>query len=197
MENIQTFLVDLDGVIVHRADFFSSRAKELYPNANHEAIMQFFVGGAYKQTALGHTDLVIALEEVLPSWGVDVSVQAILDTWFSGENTVDEVVLNRIQELRAAGVKCVIATDHSTYRKNDVWENLGMKNYFDDIVASADMGATKEDVEFYQYAMEKLGVTDPATLLFTDDDPENTKVAESLGIRAVTFTGIESLQDIL
>jgi HAD superfamily hydrolase (TIGR01509 family) len=59
------------------------------------------------------------------------------------------------------------------------------------------MGATKEDVEFYQYAMEKLGVTDPATLLFTDDDPENTKVAESLGIRAVTFTGIESLQDIL
>jgi putative hydrolase of the HAD superfamily len=197
MENIQTFLVDLDGVIVHRADFFSSRAKELYPNANHEAIMQFFVGGAYKHTALGQKDLVAALEEVLPSWGVDVSVQAILDTWFSGENTVDEVVLNRIQELRAAGVKCVIATDHSTYRKNDVWENLGMKNYFDDKIASADIGATKEDVEFYQYAMKKLEVTEPTTLLFTDDDPNNTEVAASLGIKTITFTGIESLQNII
>jgi len=197
MENIQTFLVDLDGVIVHRADFFSNRAKELYPEANHEAIMRFFVGGTYKQTALGQKDLVAALEELLPDWNVNASAQDILDTWFSGENTVDEAVLNRIQELRAAGIKCVIATDHSTYRKNDVWENLGMKNYFDDVIASADMGATKEDVGFYQYAMEKLGVTDPATLLFTDDDPENTKVAESLGINTITFTGIESLQNIV
>lgn len=196
MENINTFLVDLDGVIVHRVDFFSNRAKELYPEANHEAIMQFFVGGVYKQTALGHKDLVIALEEVLLSWNIDADVKEVLATWFSGENTVDEGVLNRIQELRAAGIKCVIATDHSTYRKNDVWENLEMKNYFDDIIASADMGATKEDGEFYQYAMKKLEVSNPTTLLFTDDDPENTKVAESLGVKVITFTSIESLQHI-
>lgn len=194
--NIQTFLVDLDGVIVNRADFFSNRAKALYPDANHGAIMEFFVGGEYKQTALGKKDLVTTLEEVLPSWDVDASAQEVLDTWFSGENTIDEAVLNRIKEIRASGIKCVIATDHSAYRKNDVWENLGMKNHFDDIIASSDMGATKEDVEFYQYAMEKLGIIELSTVLFTDDDPENTKVAESLGINTITFTDVESLDKV-
>lgn len=194
--NIQTFLVDLDGVIVSRADFFSNRAKALYPAANHDAIMEFFVGGVYKQTALGKKDLVTALEEVLPSWDVDASAQQVLDTWFSGENTINEDVLARVQEIRALDIKCVIATDHSTYRKNDVWENLGMKNHFDDIIASSDMGATKEDNEFYLYAMDKLGITDPSTILFTDDDPENTKVAESLGIHAITFTDVGSLDKV-
>lgn len=197
MTNTNLFLIDLDGVIVSRADFFSNRVKELYPDANHEAVMEFFVGGAYKQTALGHKDLVAALEEVLPLWNLDVSAQKVLDTWFSGENTVDEAVLNRIQEIRASGITCVIATDHSTYRKNDVWENLEMKNYFDDIIASSDMGATKEDVEFYQYAMKKFGISDPTTILFTDDDPENVKVAESLGIAGIVYIDINSLSDIL
>lgn len=72
--NIKLFLVDLDGVIVHRADFFSNRAKELYPNANHDAIKEFFIGGAYKETALGHKDLQEALTEVLSSWNVSTSV---------------------------------------------------------------------------------------------------------------------------
>ena len=86
--NIKLFLVDLDGVVVHRADFFSNRAKELYPEANHEAIRDFFTGGAYKQTALGNKDLAEALTEVLPSWNVPVSAAEVLETWFAGENKV-------------------------------------------------------------------------------------------------------------
>lgn len=193
LTNIKLFLIDLDGVIVHRADFFSNRAKELYPDANHEAIMQFFTGGAYKQTALGKKDLVEALTEALPSWGIPVPAEEVLSTWFAGENDVDEGVLKRVRDIRNQGVTCVIATDHSQFRKRDVWENLGMKNHFDGIIASADMGATKEDAMFYQYAMEQYGVSDPGTVLFTDDDPENVKTAESLGIKGVVFTGIESL----
>lgn len=193
MNSTKLFLVDLDGVVVHRADFFSNRVKELYPNANHEAIKEFFVGGDYKQTALGYKDLPVALEEVLPDWGVAVSVNEILKAWFSGENNIDEAVLEKIKKVRDTGVLCVIATDHSKYRKQDVWENLGMKNHFDGIVASADMGATKEESVFYEYAMTQFGVSDPASVLFVDDDPENVKVAESVGIRGVTFTGAESI----
>jgi FMN phosphatase YigB (HAD superfamily) len=45
--------------------------------------------------------------------------------------------------------------------------------------------------------MKKLEVTEPTTLLFTDDDPNNTEVAASLGIKTITFTGIQSLQNII
>lgn len=188
----KVFLIDLDGVVVNRADFFSNRAKSLYPDANHEAIMNFFTDGTYKKTALGELDLKKALEEAIPTWNVDASVEEVLQTWFSGENNVDEKVLERIQEIRDKGIKCMIATDHSLYRKIDVWEHLNMKNSFDGIIASADCGFTKEEPEFFSKAMEMFAVTDPTAMAFIDDDPENVEVAKSLGINAVTYTGIDS-----
>lgn len=194
--NDTIFLVDLDGVVVHRADYFSVRAKELYPHANHEAIKEFFVGGKYKETTLGKTDLVSALNEVIEGWDTGKSTAELLAEWFAGENQVDDAVLAYIQTLREKGVRCIIATDHSKFRRDDVWNNLHMNEYFDDIIASADIGATKEEPKFYTKAMELFGVEDPSTMYFTDDDPENVEVAKSVGVKASTFTGIESLQEI-
>lgn len=186
------FLIDLDGVVVNRADFFSNRAKSLYPDANHEAIMDFFTGGTYKKTALGELDLKETIEGIIADWNVGVSTDELLQTWFGGENNVDEKVLERIQEIRAKGIKCVIATDHSLYRKDDVWEHLNMKDSFDGILASADCGFTKEEPEFFTKAMEMFDVAEASQMAFIDDDPENVEIAKSLGINAITYTDIAS-----
>lgn len=192
---IESFLVDLDGVIVNRADYFSKRAETLYPEADHTAILSFFTDGLYAQTTLGEIGLEEALTQVIESWKVEDSVQEILDEWFSGENTIDQEVLNLVQTVRKQGIKCVIATDHSEYRKNDVWNNLGMQDYFDGIISSSDIGATKGDAIFFTESMKILEIEHPEGLLFTDDDPENVKVAESLGIRGIIFEGLNSLKE--
>lgn len=196
MRQYKLFLVDLDGVVLHRADFFSRRAQTLYPDANHAAILEFFTGGTYKETALGKKDLPISLAKELPHWNVPVTVEELLKTWFDGENTIDEAVLKCVTKIRNSGITCVLATDHSSYRKHDVWENVGMKHYFDDIIASADVGATKEDPAFYRYALERFNINNLETVLFTDDDSENVAVANSLGITGIVFTGVDIFKNI-
>lgn len=194
---ITTFLIDLDGVVINRPEFFSVRSKTLYPEADHEAVLTFFTKGAYKETTLGQRDLRDALADALPSWKLleGVTVDDVFKVWFEGENEIDYAVLGYIDELRKQGMKCVIATDHSLYRKHDVWENLGLKAHFDDIVASADFGFTKHDPEFYELTLRKLNIDDRSTVLFTDDDPENVEVAQKVGLQAVTFTGLDSIKE--
>lgn len=191
--NIQTFLVDLDGVVLHRNGYFSARSRELYPDANHAAILDFFTGGTYKDITLGKQDLVETLAEALPGWSVDRTVDEVLKDWFDGENNIDRAVLDRIQEIRQSGIKCVIATDHSSYRKNQVWNELGMKEYFDDIVASADVGATKHDPEFYIESLKRLNIMNAQDVAFTDDDQKNIDVALSVGLRGFLFKNVDSL----
>lgn len=195
--NTKVFLVDLDGVVLNRTDFFSKRAETLYPSANHAEILKFFTGGLYKKITLGQVGLIEALSEVLPDWNVNVNVDEVLEAWFSGENNIDKEVVDRIQEIRKSGVKCVIATDHSKYRKDDVWNNLGMRDFFDDIIASADIGATKEESDFYKKSMGMLDIENPNQVSFTDDDPKNVAVAESLGINSFVFEDIKSFERVL
>jgi HAD superfamily hydrolase (TIGR01509 family) len=68
-----------------------------------------------------------------------------------------------------------------------------MNNFFDGIVASSDVGATKEEPAFYQKAMEMFNITDPSTVAFTDDDPKNVEIAKGLGINTFVFEGVKSL----
>lgn len=190
---IKTFLVDLDGVVLHRSGYFSARAKDLYPDADHTAILEFFTGGTYKDITLGKRDLVEALTEALPSWQTGKTVEEVLTDWFGAENNVDTAVVDRIQEIRKSGIKCVIATDHSSYRKNQVWNELGMDKYFDDIIASADVGATKDDREFYIESLKRLNIKNAEEVTFTDDDPKNVETAASLDIKTFYFENIDSL----
>jgi HAD superfamily hydrolase (TIGR01509 family) len=194
--NTKVFLVDLDGVVLHRTAYFSERAKELYPSANHAAILEFFTKGLYKEVTLGKRDLVEALSEVLPAWNVSRNANQVLTDWFEGENNIDYAALERIQGIRNSGVRCVLATDHSQFRKNQVWEDLGMKDFFDNIIASADVGATKHDSEFYLQSLKRLDIEKPQDVVFTDDDPKNVEVAKEVGLNAFVFEDIASLEQI-
>lgn len=190
------YLIDLDGVTVNRADFFSNRARDLYPTANHEAIKDFFVGGEYKKTALGEIELKESLNKVLPSWNTGVDTNTVLNDWFNGENEINQGAINKIQKLRKTGHKCVIVTDHSEYRKNDVWGSLGMKDYFDGVIASSDLGFTKDKPEFFTKTLERLNISDVGEVAFIDDDPENVAVAESVGIKSVVYQNVESFDKL-
>jgi HAD superfamily hydrolase (TIGR01509 family) len=193
---ITTLLVDLDGVVLTRAAYFSERAKVQFPHADHAAITAFFTDGSYARAVTGEVDLPTELARVLPSWKIALDPHELLKMWFSEENEIDVEVLRRIDSLRTQGIKCVIATDHSAYRARDVWDGLRMRDHFDGIIASSDVGVTKEESEFFQACKRTLMIVDPTTLAFIDDDPKNVAVARECGLHAVVYADVSSFDEL-
>ncbi|PID30688.1 hypothetical protein CSA80_04505 [Candidatus Saccharibacteria bacterium] len=62
-----------------------------------------------------------------------------------------------------------------------------LRVYFDEVVASAEIGYAKPDPEAYRITAERLGVA-PEACVFTDDKLVFCEAAESVGMQAVLYT---------
>lgn len=195
--NITHLLIDLDGVILEKADHFSNRCKKLYPEANHDAILEFFTRGAYDDVETGKKDLVAALEEVIGAWRVPVTIEQLLVDWFSAENNLNMDVIDLIQDLRRGGLRCIVATNHSHYRKNILLEDLQFDKYFDGIITSADVAATKNNKLFFKNAVKMLGARRPQELGFIDHDEKNVGTARYVGLHGFVYRDIHSFREML
>lgn len=195
--SIEVLLIDLDGVVFHKAAYFSERAKILYLDADHAAIHHFFTQGAYKEIECGNADLQETLARNVKQWNVSVSGEQLLSDWFDPESEIDTVVINQVQRVRQNGVRCVIATNHSLYRKEDVWNNRGIQKYFDDIITSSDLGAKKSEKEFFERFLEKYGIDDPQTVMFVDNDERNVACAKACGLNTRLFVDMEDMKMLL
>ena len=80
-------------------------------------------------------------------------------------------------------IKIVIATNHVSFVRNYIGENLGV-NYLDDVIISAEVHKIKPNVDFYQLLLDKYNVT-PAEMLFIDYNQKNVDGAKKLGIKTI------------
>ena len=74
-----------------------------------------------------------------------------------------------------------------------VLTRFGVLDLFDSIVSSAEVGLIKPDPEIYTLACERLGVT-PRESLFIDDQKLNTDAASALGMQALQYVGLQTVQ---
>lgn len=189
---IKAILFDVDGVVFKPRDkYFSQRLREDGSSVPEEKINSFFKN-EYKKIVIGKADLREEVEKYLDDWNWNGSVEELLNYWFSYENKIDQEVVDLVQELREKGVKCYLASDHSKYRTDDFMNNVGLKKYFDGVFSSGYLGYTKEEKEFFAAVIKDLGLP-KNEILFVDDDPENVRVAESVGINAVHFDNKKNL----
>jgi 2-haloacid dehalogenase len=65
--------------------------------------------------------------------------------------------------------------------------------WFEGIVISGDVGASKPDPAIYRVLVERYGLT-PATTALVDDTEPNVLVAAELGFRAIRFEGAPRLR---
>jgi len=68
--------------------------------------------------------------------------------------------------------------------------------YFHNCFSSHQIGLTKPNHSVFKYVLENLK-THPHEVLFFDDNIENIKAAQSLGISAIQVKGIKELEDYL
>ncbi|CAN5683533.1 hypothetical protein BH11PAT2_BH11PAT2_03800 [soil metagenome] len=189
---IKAVLFDLDGiVIVGRKRFFSERLAQ-EQNIPMEAVLEFFQNDL-KPCSFGQADLKEKLAPYLVKWNWQGSVDDLLDYWFSSESTRDEEVLAIVKQLRDRGVKCYIATRQEKYRLQYLLDVVGLKDDFDGIFCTCNIGFDKSDPAFFKHALAELGL-EPKEVLYFDDLQKNVDTASGLGISAHFYDGIDVLK---
>ncbi|MGH2561893.1 MAG: HAD family hydrolase [Thermomicrobiales bacterium] len=90
-----------------------------------------------------------------------------------------------IERLRTRGLRLGIISNAwpSLDRR---FRQLGLRDYFDPFVISAQVGCLKPEARIYQLALAQLGLP-PEQVLFVDNWPENVAAARALGMQGVVL----------
>jgi 2-haloacid dehalogenase len=104
------------------------------------------------------------------------------------EGTVDILA-----ELKQAGVPRYGLTNWSAETFPPALKRFDFLSWFDGIVVSGDEGVIKPDPRIFHILLDRYRI-DPNETVFIDDNPENAKVASTLGIHGIHFRSPELLR---
>lgn len=190
---IKAILFDLDGVVLtSTGKRFSERLSERL-GISLEVISEFFTND-FRECSFGRADLKEKIAPYLAKWGYDGTVDDLLKFWFKNEGTPNEEVLEIVANLRSKGVKCFIATRQEKYRKEYLLNNVGLKEKFDGIFCTCDIGYDKSEKGYWDYVFKELNLK-PEEIMFFCDSKKNIDVAKSLGICAYFYEGVDFLKE--
>lgn len=190
---IKAILFDLDGLIINKQEkMFSQRLAESV-NLPWTNILEFF-NGDFRECSFGRADLKEKMAPYLTKWNYKGTFEDLLKFWFESESNINEEVLKIIQDLHLKNVGCYISTRQEKYRKNYIWNELGLKNKFDGIFCTCDIGYDKSEKEYWDYVLKELNLK-PKEIRFFCDSQKNVDKANSFGIESYYYNGIESLKD--
>ncbi|MGQ4808278.1 Alpha-D-glucose 1-phosphate phosphatase YihX [Candidatus Entotheonellaceae bacterium PAL068K] len=100
-------------------------------------------------------------------------------------DVLNTVLVARIDQLRAAGLRTALLSNFSTeLRRHLTTHNL--LHRFGHIVISAEIGVMKPTTAAYQAVLDRLAVPAPACV-FIDDQPTNIEAAQALGLHGIVF----------
>ncbi len=121
----------------------------------------------------------------------------MIDAWCErAEEMISGVIQGSVEvlaELKATGVPCYALSNmerENWERRAEIYDFLG---WFDGYFISGVEGVIKPDREYFERALERLGLQ-ADEVLFIDDRPANTAAAGALGIPAVVFTSPGALR---
>lgn len=135
------------------------------------------------------------LENFIKRNALPLKSQDIIDYWLSKDAVIYKPLLERIKQLKEMNkFQLFLATNQEHYRANYLMNELGFKNYFQDIFYAADLGAAKPDLLFFEKTeqrLKELGFNTKPT--FFDDHPEIIKTAQTQGWDAHHFETVDDL----
>jgi len=206
MSNKQIYLfLDVDGVIIRGKGVDPSirrpwdDALQAQFSIDPQKLSTLFFKEHFTNLLKGEGDLKTILGDVLSRLGYTGSVDEIIQCWFSGDANLDFELLEEINNLKqVVDAKAFLATNQEKYRAEYIWEELGLKGYFDGIFYSASVGTMKTDIAFYEHIHRKLGISPESNaILFFDDSEENIVAAKNAGWKAYHYKSIVDFKNTL
>ncbi len=136
----------------------------------------------------GACDLKEALGRVLPSVGYEGSIDAFVAYWFAKDSNVNRDVLGVVKRLALhTNVELYLVTGQEHYRAHYLWNQLGFRQHFKDIMCSAKLGHLKGTHAFFQAINAALEIAPAEQPLFFDDQEEIVCLAREIGWDACVF----------
>lgn len=120
------------------------------------------------------------------------AVEQLTELDITGWMQFDSLMWDWINQLRAAGKRVAMLSNMPRDLGSALKTRTNRLQSFDYVTLSYEVRAAKPEPVIYQHCLEGLSVP-PEKTLFFDDKIVNIQAAESLGIRAIQFTGREEI----
>ena len=179
---------DLSGVVISSA--FDAIADLVSGPLDRDAVLALLLG-PYGDDTDHVWHRVERGEAPISEWIVWVGEQAdeagITIDWdgflaMMGRLTVHEVIVDRIEGLRAEGYRTALCTNNVKEGSAAWRERVPVDDLFDAVVDSSAVGMRKPDARIYLHTLSLIGIDDPARAVFLDDHPGNVAGAERAGL---------------
>ena len=189
-------MVDVDGVVVkpRRGGWAANLEQDLgLPLTVLQA--QFFKPH-WADVVNGRAGLHERLAPVLAEHAPHLTCERLCAYWFEHDSQLDDGLLEELAALRTAGLVLHLATVQEHLRAEHLWSRLGLRERFDAMHYSADLGCGKPDPAFFAAVAGRTGFA-PAEMLLLDDKLENVEAARAAGWGGALWTGEEPLRALL
>lgn len=175
--------VDVDGVVITgRAGDGAHWATDL-PSVfgiTRPQLRDAFFKPHWQDIVTGRKPLRPCLDEALATIPNAPSADDLIAFWFSTDSAVNQPLVEALGTLHHAGLRMVLATNQEAQRSAYLWDVIGLRDHFDAIYSSGDLGVTKPDPAFFEAIAQREG-TAPADIAFLDDSTENCAAAQAAG----------------
>lgn len=194
-KNFECLLIDLDGVIniTEKNGIYlwkETREKDLgIPN---EVIDEFFIN-SWKPIVLGQISMEEQLSNHLKKYNLENRTQDIIQYFIEKNTNIDNKILSILQNTN---LPLYLASDLNKERLYFYWDELNLKDLFDDKFISCEMGVKKSKKEFFERVIEKTNIT-PEKILFIDDDEKNTITAKECGLQSHYYQSYDDTYNLI
>lgn len=124
---------------------------------------------------------------------VNMSEDQVKNDWYE-LSVIDQEVLSRISELRDK-YKIVLCSNAMSEFIRNILKKNAIEQLFDEIYISSEIHEAKPDVQYFRKVIEDLKVS-PSAIMYFDDSLANVKAAKVLGLNAIHFRDIHTLDII-
>lgn len=181
-------MVDVDGVVVRPSNPSGWSADiERDFGIPADMLQSRFFQVHWDDVIHGRAGLRERLDVVLAAIAPHVSYEQFVRYWFEGDAELDTGLLNQLAALRTKGVALHLATVQEHERAAWLWNELGLRDHFDDMHYAAELGASKPSQAFYEAVERRVGLRGPA-IAFIDDSERNVRAAGERGWLAALWT---------
>ncbi|RJT23835.1 glucose-1-phosphatase [Buttiauxella izardii] len=153
----------------------------------------FVMGDAFKRHERGQISDEEFATAVCEEMGMALSFDQFSAGWQAIFVGLRPEVINVMNKLREQGHRVVVLSNTNrlhTYFWPGEYPQIGLAA--DKIYLSQEMGMRKPDVEIYQKLLEEEGFS-ASEAVFFDDNADNIKGAQQLGITSILVTGKETV----
>ena len=192
----KALMVDVDGVVVIPRPGGWAVDMEADLGLSVTTLQAHFFKPHWDDISNGRAALHDRLAPVLAEIAPHLTSRALTDYWFAKDAQLDPTLLTDLAALRATGVQLHLATVQEHQRAAYLWDTLRLRDRFDAIHYSADVGCGKPDPAFFAAVEARTGFR-AADLTLIDDKAVNVDAARAAGWGGVLWDGTQRLADVL